>query len=440
MTDITPALPHDDPTGISILDASTDSFPERLFLASLKKAAQDRRALRALLKAQHLLGLALAHELMRMRASDDPLIAATARAKAGDVLVYALRELLDLLGGRFDKIPGRKRPHYSPIARFRILQLRHLLGLNQEEIAHLARVSTATITDWETNANPDSRTVGSTVKPVPPVRRYNDTVHYLSQTMAALGFGGYKAIVQHIARAGWTLGKSTVRRYLKAPLVPDPTAVTPEKPKRAVMARHPHHTWHLDLTQIPAFVRSMTFHLATMLDSFSRMPLTFQLYDEKPDAPEMAAFFDKTASAFGKPKYLIVDQGGEFTGDAFRNMADAYRLKPRYDSVLHHRANSRLERFWRSLKAILRLVPPTGLGRAEIETDIERALVYYAYYRPHQGLGGATPAEVYFAQEPAHTHAVQPPRGRRGDPAVPLPATPDFLYGDPRFPYLRNVA
>lgn len=416
-----------------LLDATPDSFPERLFLANLRTATPDRRALRALLKAEGLLGLAFGQELMRLRASSDPLVTAFAQAEAADVLVHCLREALDLIGERFDKIPGRRRPHYSPNQRFRILQLKHLLGLTQEQTARLFRVSLGTIGDWEV-------TVGSTVMPVPPVRRYNDTVHHLAQTLARLGFGGYKAIVQHLARAGWVIGKTTVRRYLKGPQIPDPVLEAPETPKRAVKARHPHHTWHLDLTQIHAFLRTAIFHLATILDSFSRMPLVWQLFDKAPSANQMATFLDQSVSACGKPKYLIVDKGGEFTGEAFREMADAYRVKLRYCSAENHRVNSRLERFWRSLKRLLRVVPATALGRPDLERDVYRALVYYAYCRPHQGLGGATPAEVYHNLTPAHCHAVRPPRGRRGDPPVPPPTTVDFLDGDRRFPFLREAA
>ncbi len=60
--------------------------------------------------------------------------------------------------------------------------------------------------------------------------------------------------------------------------------------------------------------------------------------------------------------------------------------------------------------------------RANTKGYVAMALVYYAHFQPHAGLGGATPAEVYHNLEPAHLHAVQPPRGRRGDPPVPPPA------------------
>jgi hypothetical protein len=42
---------------------------------------------------------------------------------------------------------------------------------------------------------------------------------------------------------------------------------------------------------------------------------------------------------------------------------------------------------------------------------IELGLVHYAHFRPHQALGGATPAEIYFDRTPSHLSAIPPPRG-----------------------------
>ena len=137
-----------------------------------------------------------------------------------------------------------------------------------------------------------------------------------------------------------------------------------------------------------------------------------------------------------------MDKDGAFTAHAFRERVAARRVTLRYCSAQNHRANSRLERFWRTLKHdLLRLrAPAEVLARADLEHDVERALRYYALHRPHQGLGGATPAELYFGHEPAHLRAVQPPRGRRGDPPARCAIAVEYLDGDHRFPFLRHAA
>ena len=77
-------------------------------------------------------------------------------------------------GGRADKLPERRRPHYTPHQRWRILEIRKLLVLSAYETAQLFRVSTGTILCWELEAGkePDKDTIGSLLKPGPPLHRY----------------------------------------------------------------------------------------------------------------------------------------------------------------------------------------------------------------------------------------------------------------------------
>jgi hypothetical protein len=66
---------------------------------------------------------------------------------------------------------------------------------------------------------------------------------------------------------------------------------------------------------------------------------------------------------------------------------------------------------------------------------------YYTYLRPHQGLGGATPAETHFGQQPAHLAAVHPPRARPREGRVHSPFGIAYLDPDQMLPVLiRKVA
>jgi len=64
----------------------------------------------------------------------------------------------------------------------------------------------------------------------------------------------------------------------------------------------------------------------------------------------------------------------------------------------------------------------------DLEDRIRIGLHYYAHQRPHRGLGGATPAEIYYGQQPAHLAASSPPRGRLGEGPAELPF--EILYLD----------
>jgi len=62
-----------------------------------------------------------------------------------------------------------------------------------------------------------------------------------------------------------------------------------------------------------------------------------------------------------------------------------------------------------------RLALRATLTADDLERRIEIALLHYLCFRPHEGLGGATPVEVFLGLEPAHLSAVEPPRGMPGE-------------------------
>ena len=71
---------------------------------------------------------------------------------------------------------------------------------------------------------------------------------------------------------------------------------------------------------------------------------------------------------------------------------------------------------------------------ADVQQRLEAALTYYAYLKPHQGLEGAVPAEVYFGIRPAHLDARRPPSEQRCDPAPAFEV--GFLDPEGRLPFL----
>jgi hypothetical protein len=97
-----------------------------------------------------------------------------------------------------------------------------------------------------------------------------------------------------------------------------------------------------------------------------------------------------------------------------------------------------IERFWRTLKEMLDLRARPPLSHHHLEDKIEIGLRYYAIHRPHQGLHGATPEEIYFRRTPAGARAVSPPRASSRDPAKPLELPFEIAYADPerRLPFL----
>jgi hypothetical protein len=81
------------------------------------------------------------------------------------------------------------------------------------------------------------------------------------------------------------------------------------------------------------------------------------------------------------------------------------------------------------------------LAAEDLAEKIQLGLVHYAHFRPHQGIAGATPAEIYFGRTPAHLSALPPLRGRLGGGPAALPFRVGYLDAERRLPVLvRNTA
>jgi transposase InsO family protein len=262
--------------------------------------------------------------------------------------------------------------------------------------------------------------------------------------MTRMGFGGIDLCSRVLARAGWRVSARSIGRYRRERATPPSTPTpepTPPRPTKPVVARFVHHVWMMDVTEVKQFL-GPTLYMAAVFDAFSRVPLALRVFDGKPAALDMARLLRASARAFKPPKYLITDLGGEFTGKTFVKQVRRLGIVHRFASRDSLKATARLERFWRTLKettGLYRLHLP--LRQEDLEARLELSLLHYLCFRPHEGLGGAVPAEAFLGIEPAHRKAVEGPRGRPGEGSTEPPFQVEHL--DPRsrrFPVLKQVA
>jgi transposase InsO family protein/DNA-binding XRE family transcriptional regulator len=385
-------------------------------------------ALPALLRATHLFGLALGSAFGRLRESGATAARLFERAEESALLLRMTREAAGILGARWDKVPERHRPHYAPEQRFRILRIRSFLGLSQRETAEMFRVSTETIARWEMEATTaDDKAPRPLVAPNPPVRRFADVVRMLVKTMELAGFGGNDLIARTLARAGWKLSARTVGRIRKQrwppPRLPEAASSVP----RAVRARHPNHIWMVDLTDVKGMFGLVTFKVGVVFDAFSRMPLSARVFMKEPSSAEIARFVSRAATKRGQPAHFVSDRGACFTGGVFRRALERLGVKQRFGAIGKKGSIALIERLWRTLKDTLGLRLLRPLVAEDLMERIEMGLVHYAHFRPHQGLGGATPAEIYFDRTPAHLSAIPPPRGRPDEGLMDSPFRVEYL-------------
>src|SRR5450830_1286303 len=397
-------------------------------------------ALPALLRASHLFGLALGSALGRLRESGVTAAQLFEQAEESALLLRMMREAAGVLGARWDKGPERQRPHYLPVQRFRILRIRSFLGLSQRETAEMFRVSTETIARWEVEAGADREVARPLVATSPPVRRFADVVRAVVTTMELAGFGGNDLIARTLARAGWKLSARTVGRIRRERWPPPRLPEAASRVPRAVRARHPNHVWMVDLTDVRGLFSLVTFKVGVVFDAFSRMPLSARVFIKEPSSAEIARFVSGTAKRHGRPSHFVSDQGRCFTGQVFRRKLRRLGVKQRFGAIGKKGSIALIERLWRTLKDTpgLRLRRP--LAAEDLMEKIELGLVHYAHFRPHQALGGATPAEIYFGWAPSHLSAIPPPRGRPGEVPMVLPFRIEYLDAERLLPVLARKA
>lgn len=398
-------------------------------------------AVRLLLRTRELIllgkGLALGH----WREASDPLAHVFAEQCQAEMKGAELRETLDIIRGRILRMPPAHRKRYSPTERFRIVVFARTYALSNEEAGTLFMVDPQTIARWtlEATREPDKTTVGSLLKANPPVRTFDDVTRDLVALLDTMRVGGSRKIAQMLVRAGRKISRETVRRYRKhrRPPAAGPKPVLKVR-SPGVGAKKPNHVWMTDITQIPGFLRLWIYKLVVVLDVNSRFPLAWRVFSKEPTSREMAALVQSAAERFGKPRHFVTDRGAQFSGQPFVEKLRKLGAKQRFGAIGQSGSIAVIERLWRTLKEMLALRFQPPLSRRHLEEKIALGLFYYATLRPHQGLGGATPAELYFGLAPAHLDAVSPPRACSRDPAQPEDPVLQLVYADRqrRLPYL----
>lgn len=417
----------------------------------------------ALRRANQLFGAALLLQVAELRRNGDPVERALARTKELELQLSFAFQTIDILLERLKRLPPAHRPHYRKADRGRILHHKEVFQLSCREVARLYALASSTIHRWVGDAIAPKRPDRPLVAPSPPDRSYAALVRQQVVSLSMAGFGGSLRLAQTLAREGLLLSRSTVRRWTKEPAPEDAgsayaeVAARPGKDSaapvnvttalavdRAVQARRPNHVLMVDVTLVKALMGCLHFRLAVVIDVFSRFPLAWRLFATEPSAAEMAAALDEALARARRfhpdltLDHFVTDKGACFTAEEFQRAVARNGLNARFGAVGRHGSIALIERLWLGLKDLLQLRLDRCLLIEDLERRVGLGLLYYSVLKPHQGLRGATPAEVYFQKEPARLSAAPPPR--ESDPTPP----PEFVvrYLDParRLPVLLKKA
>lgn len=249
---------------------------------------------------------------------------------------------------------------------------------------------------------------------------------------------GTTRIGQILARSGLHVGEMTVRRLAKE----KPRTVPPSGPEeqhggtnkgaaaassdagpssakpasaRRVTAKYAHHVWHTDLTFVPTwaglFVPWLPFSLPQcwpfgwwvggVLDHHSRILVKARVWKTLPSAARVVGMLRAAVAAAGRPpKHIVSDRGAQFRTE-YVDWCESQGVRPRFGAVHQHGSIAMIERFWLSMKDECFRRMPVPLDARAMRAELAAYLLWYHTARPHQALGGLTPAERLSGGRPA---------------------------------------
>ena len=304
-----------------------------------------RRRKSALVHAVALERLALLQVRAEFENSPDPRAALVAELDRAREEISLLREECRILRARMARIPAAKRPQYPPTERMAIVVHREKRGWTAAQTGRCFQIAAATVTGWERRL--DEHGPDALLDTPSPVNRIDDQVTAVVHTLHQVSpNAGRRRIAAVLARLGIDISASSVRRMLRRepprprpapepqPEPPEPpqspAAAPPARAPRRIVARWPHHTWQIDITTIATcpigagfwtlwFPLAMLFgwptswHIALVLDHFSRALVGFAVFTNNPSAADITALLDRSVLFAGTaPKYIISDQGANF--------------------------------------------------------------------------------------------------------------------------------
>jgi putative transposase len=202
--------------------------------------------------------------------------------------------------------------------------------------------------------------------------------------------------------AGFTVSESTVYRILRREgLVKRQEMQLTAAKEYHTKTTRPHQMWATDASYFRV-VGWGYYYLVTVMDDYSRFILAWKLQKDM-SANSLIEVVQEAVDATGMTDVpiedrtrLLSDNGAGYVSKAFRNYLRLVGIGHILAAPFHPQTNGKIERYHRSIKGELSLLP------YELPSQLERAITdfvdYYNYRRYHKALGNVTPADVLYSR------------------------------------------
>jgi transposase InsO family protein len=204
---------------------------------------------------------------------------------------------------------------------------------------------------------------------------------------------------------GFAASPGAIQRVLEEEgyVVELPAAARHEPPvARFDTAISPNDLWQTDLFTFVLKRENRRVHLVAFLDDHSRFVVGYGLHASASGAM-VREVFEAAVANFGAPKEVLTDNGTQYKTwrgkSEFTKLLDRRGIGHRVARPRNPQTLGKTERFWGTLwrefleKAIFQ-------GIEDARRRIGWFIDHYNFQRPHQGIEGAVPADLYFAAAP----------------------------------------
>jgi hypothetical protein len=167
--------------------------------------------------------------------------------------------------------------------------------------------------------------------------------------------------------------------------------------------------WQSDITYVEVPWSRKSLYLVAFLDDHSRYVVAHGLHVHQRGEIVLEALAEGIAR-YGKPKEVLTDQGRQYY--AWRGRTE-FQRRLKQDGIEHviSRAHhpetlGKVERLWKTIQEELwsRVVPR---DLEDARARLKQYLDHYNFQRPHQGIGGVTPADRFFGAEAQVREAIE---------------------------------
>ena len=215
-------------------------------------------------------------------------------------------------------------------------------------------------------------------------------------------FYGTRKMRDWLQRQGYAVNRKRVQRLMRRmgleSLAPKPNTSRPAPEHkvypyrlRGLAIERTNQVWCADIT----YIRLATgfVYLTAVMDWYSRYVLAWEV-SVTMESSFCVSALESALRRHGRPEIFNTDQGVQFTGEAFTGTLKDAGVTISMDGKGRAMDNIMVERLWRSVK-YEEIYLKEYASVAELIGALRRYFVFYNEERPHQGLDGHTPAEVY---------------------------------------------